>query len=85
MSNYVNQSNRSDIINKNIESIVSSNSTSNDKVEKLKIEVEKMAEKAERKNQVVRHIKKEKEGDEDIDNLLSSIKAKVSIIELYKK
>ena len=46
MSNYVNQSNRSDIINKNIDSIVSSNSTSNDKVEKLKIEVVKMAEKA---------------------------------------
>ena len=44
-----------------------------------------MAEKAQRKNQVVKHIKKEKEGDEDIDNLLSSIKAKVSIIELYKK
>lgn len=54
-------------------------------MEKLKIEVEKMTEKAERKNQIVKHIKKEKEGDEDIDNLLSSIKAKVSIIELYKK
>lgn len=54
-------------------------------MEKLKIEVEKMSEKAQRKNQIVKHVKKSKQEDEDIDNLLNSIKAKVSIIELYKK
>ena len=57
MDNYVNQSNRSDFTNKNIDSI-SSTSTYKDKVERMKIEVEIMNRS--RKDQVVKHIQGEK-------------------------
>lgn len=54
-------------------------------MEKLKVEVEKLNEKAERKDQIGKLAKSKRQEEEDIDGLLNSIKAKVGIIELYKK
>jgi len=56
-----------------------------EKLKKLKVEVERLGERAQRKQEISKLRPNDADNDSDLDMLLSSIKAKIGIMHLYKQ
>lgn len=85
MSNYVYEKTIREAHEHKINKLLSSNSMEkSDKLDQLKLEVEKLNERAKRKQEIAKLKPGSVEDEGDLEVLLSSIKAKIGIMHLYK-
>ena len=71
---------------KKINKLISSKSIEKgQKLDQLKVEVDKLSERAKRKHEISKLKNNTIENDTDMELLLSSIKAKIGIMHLYKQ
>lgn len=85
MSHYGQGKTVQELQEKRINRLLSSKAiNSSDKLEQLQVEVEKLSERVKRHEEMARVSPGGREDDTDLGMLLSSIKVKIGIMQLYK-